>query len=350
MSDMNYSAIASSLATIFDNRITSQINRATVITQLLPVVPGQSHNVNWVASFGTGVGRVVADGAVVDRTNDPAKDDKVPASLNYGTYTEVFGVTGRALAGAAATGNPAALENLFAEELGDAASRFAKKIEMDLFTGDGTNNSMIGMNASAGMLRATGVYANIDRAVRTQWAATELLNGGVGRTLTLDLMRDMRRRIYVASGVKPDLIITTPELHQKYGGLIGQQRRFVQDVYLRGQQIKLDGGYQALEFDGIPVIEAVDCPTGVMNFISSQYVEIVPQPDPVTMVNQSMGYVGAQGTPEEQFGTPPARIQARINPLGRDGDRYQFQLIAYLCARIKRPNSGGMIGDLNYLL
>lgn len=350
MSDTLYSTIATSLATLFDPELTSQINRATVTTPLLPIKPGDSHNVNWVARFGSGVGRVVADGAVVDRTNDPQKDDKVPATLNYGTYTEVFGVSGRALSGALATGNPMALKNLFAEEITEAAERFAKKIEIDLFTGTGANDGIIGMNATAGSLRSTGVYANIDRSVRTQWAATEMLNGGVGRALTLSLMREMRRRIYNASGLKPDVIITTPELHQKYGELISVQRRYVQEVTLRGQTIKLDGGYQMLEFDGIPIIEAVDCPTGVMNFVNSRYVQIMVQPDPVTQVNQSMGPIGVAGTPEEQFGQPPERIRARINPLGRDGDRYQFQLLAYLTARNKRPNSGGMIGDLNYQL
>lgn len=350
MSDMNYSAIAASLATIFSNKVANQINRSTVITQLFPVVTGDSHNINWVASFGSATGKVIADGAVVDRTNDPQKDDKVPASLNYGTYSETFGVTGRALAGALASGNPSELKNLFASEIKDASERFAKRVEIDLFTGAGVNDAFVGMNASAGALRATGTYANIDRAVRTQWAATEMANGGVGRALTLSLMRDMRRRIYIASGSKPDLIVTTPELHMKYGELIGQQRRWMQDVHLRGQKVTLDGGYQYLEFDGIPVIEAVDAVTGTMDFVSSSSMEIVTQPDPINMINQSMGPIEVKGTAEEQFGDPGARIRARINPLGRDGDRYQFQLLAYLGFRCKRPNTGGIISDLNYQL
>lgn len=349
MTDMNYAAIAGALATLFDADITSQINRSTVVTQLLPVVPGQSHNINWDVRFGTAVGRTVADGAVVDRTNDPAKDDKVPATLNYGIYTDVFGVTGFALRAAANTGNPMALRNLFAEELSDSAERFAKKIEIDLFTGAG-GTGMVGMNATAGALRATGVYANIDRSVRTQWAATEMLNGGVGRALTIPLMREMRRRVYIASGLKPDLIVTTPELHQKYGELIGQQRRWMQDVTLRGQKITLDGGYQYLEHDGVPVIESVDAVAGTMNFINSRFMQIIPMPDGADEVNRAMGMVGVQGSEEEQLGMPAPRIRARIQPLGVDGDRFQFQLIAYLALRNKRCNSGGILGDLNAAL
>lgn len=349
MSDQALATISNSLATLFDNDITSQINRSTVMLQILDVVPGQAHNINWVARFGTAVGRTTSDGAVVDRTNDTQKDDKVPAQLNYGIYTEVFGVTGLALAGAYRTGNPQALKDLFAEELSDAVERFAKKVEIDIFTGAGAN-SIIGLNSTAGALRATGIYANIDRSVRTQWAATEMLNGGVGRALTLDLMREMRRRIYVASGTKPDVIVTTPELHQKYGSLIGQQRRWMQDVTLRGQKITLDGGYQMLEFDGIPVIESVDCPTGVMDFINTRRTQIVPLPEMVGGVNQGMAQVGVKGTEETQFGMPTPKLTARINPLGRDGDRVQFQLIAYLQMRNKQCNSGGILGDLNAAL
>lgn len=347
MSDTIYSTIANSLATIFDNDISSQINRSTVALQLLPVTDGDSHNISWSVRFGTGIGKTALDGAVVNRTTDPQVDEKVPAQLNYGTYTETFGVGGQALAGAWATGNPLALKNLFAEELSDAAERFAKKVEIDLFTGSGSNGEMIGMNATAGALRATGVYAGIDRAVKTQWAGTEMLNGGVGRALTLSLMRQMRRRIYVASGAKPDLIITTPELHQKYGELIGVQRRWMQDVTLRGTKITLDGGYQFLEFDGVPIIESVDAVTGTMNFINTRRLGVKVLPDPMNQVTQPMGSVGVRGSEEEQLGMPNARLTARINPLGRDGDRYQFQLIAYLGLRNKQPNSGGIIADLD---
>lgn len=350
MSDANYAAVASTLGTIFEDDIVSSINRATVLLQMMPTGPSRSHTINWSVRFGTGTGKTTTDGADVDLTTDPGFDPKVPAQLSHGIYMEPFAVTGLALAGAMATGNPAALKDLFAEELGDAIERLAKKLAIDLYTGDGTSGAMIGLYATAGALRATGVYAGIDRAVRTQWAATELLNGGVPRALTLDLMRDMRQRVYTASGKKPDLIICEPALHTKYGKLLGQQRRYVQEVTLRGQRIVLDGGYYMLEFDGVPVLEDVDSPAGKMAFLTSRFLRLQQLPDAITAVNQGMAQVGVKGTDEEQLGMPNAKLTARINPLGRKGDKYVFQLILYPQLVNRRCNASGYIGDLDATL
>lgn len=340
--------IANSLTTIFEDRIVSQINRATVLLQILPCGPGYTgKNISWVARFGTAVGASTAEGATVSTFNN---DDKIPATLEYATYTDAFGVTGRALAGAMAAGNPAELANLFLDELNNSTERLAKGVAIDLYTGSGAANVIMGLVASSGGIMNTGTYATIDRAARTQWQGTVMSNGGVGRALTFDLMREMRRRIYNASGAKPDIIVTTSELHQKYGTLFGQQRRWVADVTLRGNKITLDGGYYALEMDGIPIFEDIDCPTGDMLFLNSNFINVFQLPDGVTAVNQSMAMIGISGSPEEQLGAPTAKLTARINPLGRDGDQYKFQLIIYPQLRVKRPNTCGVIVDLDATL
>jgi hypothetical protein len=208
----------------------------------------------------------------------------------------------------------------------------------------------MGLVATGGGIMSTGTYANINRATYSQWAGTLMSNAGVARALTFDLMREMRRRIYSASGLKPDLIVTTPELHEKYGKLFGQQRRYVQEIRLRGQTLTLDGGYQMLEFDGIPVLEDVDCPSEHMLFINTRYVRVVQLADQVDSVNNSMSMVGLSGTPEEQLGQPSSKLTARINPLGRDGDSYKFQLICYPQLQVRRPNSCGVITDLDATL
>ncbi len=220
MSLVAMAQIAASLTTIFEEQITSQINRATVLLQVLPVGPGTTgKNISWNARFGTAVGGARAEGADVSVLNN---DDKVPATLEFGTYDDSFGVTGKAMAAARAARNPQELQNLFVDELGDCVERLAKGIAIDLYTGSGAANFIMGLVASAGGIMDTGTYAGIDRAVRAQWRGTVMSNGGVGRALTFDLMREMRRRIYIASGLKTDLIITTPELHEKYGRLFGR--------------------------------------------------------------------------------------------------------------------------------
>lgn len=340
--------IASSLATIFEDTIATQINRATVLLQVLPVGDGTTgKNIAWVARFGSAVGGARAEGAAVANLNS---DTKVPATLNFGTYDDSFGITGKALAGARAARNPAELSNLFAEELLECVERLAKGVAIDVYTGSGATDVIMGLVASGGAIMDTGVYAGIDRSNYPQWAGTVDGNSGVGRALTFQLMRDLRRQIYRASGQKPDLVVTTPEIHEKYGLLFGQQRRYITEIKLRGSMITLDGGYQMLEFDGIPVLEDVDCPTGDMIMLNTRYVRVLQLPDEVNSVNQGEAMVGIAGTDEEQLGQPSRKLRARINPLGKTGDFFMFQLILYPQLQVKRPNTCGMISDIDYTL
>lgn len=348
MSTVALSTIANALTTIFEDQIASQINRATPLLQVLPTGYGTTgKNISWPARFGSAVGGARAEGAPVVTLNN---DSKIPATLDFGTYDDAFGVTGKAMAAARAARNPEELANLFVDELGDCVERLAKGIAIDLYSGSGATNVIMGLVASSGAIMSTGTYAGIDRGTYPQWAGNVMSNGAVGRALTFDLMREMRRRIYVASGLKPDLIITTPELHEKYGKLFGQQRRYVTEVRMRGQNILLDGGYQMLEFDGIPVLEDNDCVTGDMLFLCTRHIKVQQLADQADAINQSMSMVGLAGTPEEQFGQPNAKLTARVNPLGRDGDVYKFQLICYPQLQVKRPNSCGVIQDLDAAL
>jgi len=346
MADTTLAAVAGTLATLFEDRITSQINRSCVALQLLPVGPGEGKNLQWSARFGTDVGESIADGADV-QAGDYKRDSKVPASLDYGTYHAPFAVTGKALAGALVTGNPAELAALFADELGDAIERLAKGIQTALYTGDGTTDNMFGLCATGGPLATTGTYAGIDRSTYPQWASNVDDNGGTPRALTLDLMRDIRTEVYEACGMPFDLILTTPALHAKYSKLIGQERRWVDNVRLRGGKITLDAGFHMLEFDGVPVVRDVDVPTGEMLFLNSEYLKVCQMPDGLSAVNQSMAMAALVGSPEDQFGEGRTRLTARINPLGRTGDKYKFQLILYPQLKNRRPNAHGRIIDLD---
>jgi len=340
--------IASALTTIFEDRIASQINRATVLLQVLPVGNGTTgKNITWAARFGTAVGAARAEGAAVVTFDN---DDKIPAALEFGTYDTAFSVTGKAMAMAAAARNPEELSNLFVDELGDSVERLAKGVAGDLWVGSGAANFIFGLLATGGPLSNTGTYAGIDRAVRTQWQSNVSANGGVGRALTFDVMRAMRAQIYRASGMKPDLWVTTPELYNKYGSLFGQQRRYVMDIRLRGQQIALDGGFTMLEHDGVPILEDVDCPTGNMVALNTATIRVLQLPDQVTAANQSMAMISVMGTPEEQLGQPTGKLTARIHALGPTGDAYPFQLIMYPQLQCRYPFRNGVIKDLDAAL
>lgn len=343
---MDFATLSAALASLFEDRITMQINRAIVLANLLPVTPGQGKNVQWVARFGTQTGAVISDGADVSSFHS---DTKVPAVLQYGTYHDAFSITGKARAAAAAAGNPQELVDLFGEEIEESTQRLAVKIAADLYTGTGATDNINGLLSASGAapaVGATGTYAGLSRVTYTQWQSTVMANGAVGRPLTTALMREMRRRIYIASGEKPDIIVTDPIQHEAYGNLIDPQRRYSQDMYLRGQQIKLDGGYQVLEFDGIPVVEDAAHPAGKMSFLNTRHLSLKQLASGSDAVNQSMGSMQLAGTPEEQYGQRAMKLTARVQPLAITGDATKFALFCYPQLQCKRPNAQGVLEDL----
>lgn len=347
MATADYSNIAGALATIFEDQIASQFNRATVLSKLLPYRPTVGKNIVWDAEFGDLPNTsVLADGSPVTDFNN---DTIVPATLTTGTYSEGFGVTGKALAAAAAAGNPAALADLFGEKLDRAVMRLAANINLDFYTGANASDTIVGMTSTDGGLVATGTYAGLARGTYAAWAGNELLNNGAPRALSFKLMRDAIRTIYEASGMSPDLIVCDPFTWSQYGLLFGNDRRYQQDVYLRGQKITLDGGLMALAFDGVPVVQDIHCPAGTMIFLNTNFVAIRQLPDAMGGVpgrDGGDGMVRLHGTAEAQYGDGPSGLTARINPLAVSGDKYNFQLVLYPQLQVRRPNSCAILGDL----
>jgi len=346
MSLVTQAAIANNLATIFEDQITSQINRSAVSLQLVQVGAGQGKNVQWSARFGTDVSGSRADGADLV-PGDFKNDTKVPANLDYGTYDAPFSMTGKAIAAAMNARNPAELENLFADEMGDAVERLAKGLNQEFYTGTGGTDEINGLYNTAGPLDTTGVYAGIDRSGQAQWASNELDNSGTPRALSFALMRSTLDAVYDASGENIDLIVAGSALWSKFGNLFATERRWTQTVNLRGQEIVLSGGHKALEFDGIPVVRDVDHPLTKMSFLSTRHVKMCQMPDAISEVNQSAGMVDVAGSPEMDFGQQSTGLSARINPLGRNGDSYRFQLILYPQLQVRRCNAQASLIDLD---
>jgi hypothetical protein len=145
----------------------SQINRATVLLQLVPVGNGPGKNLTWGGAVRH---RRSARRSPTARTSAAFNnDDKVPATLDYGTYHDAFAVTGKALAAAANTRNPDELADLFGDELGDSVERLAKGISQALYTGDGSTDAIMGLcDNTAGAILDTGIYATINRVVEAR--------------------------------------------------------------------------------------------------------------------------------------------------------------------------------------
>jgi hypothetical protein len=348
-------AITNALPTLLADKVIPQMNRSAPELQLIPFKAGQHKNLVFDVEFknaSESANSALAEGAAVSTYGD---DDIVPATLNWCDYSESIAVTGKALSsarGSAGAGGASELQDLWTHKTMGAVRRLAKNLGRDFWTGPGTGNRMLGLYGgstltSGAPLSNAGTYAGVNRATYADWKANVLLNGGVQRPLSFDLMRDMRKAIYDACGEMPDLIMCDSTQHEAYGKLFGDQRRYVQEVTIRGQKITLDGGYRALEFDGIPIIASVNHPAGYMTFLNTNYVKMAALDDMPTEANRSPRMVQLQAMPEEQLQSGTCPFRARLNPLAVTGDLYPIQMILYPQIYVERCNAFGVLGDLN---
>lgn len=345
MAVRDIASIDGALATIFENEVAPQVNRAVVALQFLPCIPADGKNISWDVKFGTATPTTaaIADGATVTTFN---VDDKIPATLQYTTYHDAFTINGRASAMAAAAGNPAQLGNLFRDDLRDSVNRVSRAIGNDFYLGTGASNKMLGiLDATAGGIIDSGSYAGISRGTYAQWKGNVVDAATNGLSFTL--IRDLIRLIYTASGRKPDFFLCDPTQHEKLGLLFGANRRYVDQIRVRGELIKLDGGYNVLEFDGAPVIEDVLCPA--QTFVAGNSTEMrmryLPQPTAEQM-QAAEGMVPLMGTSEFQFGVGAIKMMGRIVRLAKVGDAENFAIYIYPQVQVRSPNTAGFIKNL----
>lgn len=351
MATQSYSSIGGALGTRFADEVTSVINRACVLAQLLEAKPADGKNISWTVKMGDASATSTAyigDGTDVSTFN---RDLKVPAYLEYARYHDAFTVTGFAELAAAAAGNPAQLANLLFGELQDSAERLAKAIAEEIYTGTGATNRIHGLLASgAPAIGATGAYANINPATSgyEQWAGNEV--DALNAPISFDLLRQLRRAVTDASGKKFDLFVCDSVQHDAIGALFGQERRYVDQVRLAdGSQIKLSGGYNVLEFDGIPIVEDLNCPAGYVLGLNTKEI-FFKQMDPDAlnaMFGDQAGSVQLGGTAEEQFGKKMMGLRAKVTKLARSGDATKIALFTYPQLVVRQRNAHGFIKNLD---
>lgn len=353
---VTYAARQAALATLFENAVASQINRSCVGMQLITKLAADGKNVSWDVATGTAVPTTAAIADGVDVTNYNS-DTKEQAVLSYAIYHEAFSITGLAEAAARAAGNPAQLANLLQDELSDALDRLGAAIGYDFYWGTGGSNTMFGLvDPSNGPLTAAGTYAGIARSGKAQWEGNTV-DCGNGR-IQVAKVRELVRKIYIASGKQPDFYITTPIVFDQLADQLSAQRRFVQEVNLptRGT-IRLDGGYDVVDFDGKPVFKDVrlaktaSASSGVFLGINSSTVRLryLPQPTAAQIMAAARPEMGITVTPEAQLNTAGTGLMGKIEELAKTGDKRKLAIYVYITPQVRQPNANGVIQSINEL-
>lgn len=340
MGAQKFSTITSALQTLYMANLVPQINRSAVTLGLLPKRTSPGKDISWAVATGTGKAGAKADGA---DESSYRSDDKRGASLDYVIYTDPFQTSGFAKAAAANSGGPSPLSSLDLSDMMESTQRMAHGLNDAIFNGVGSTE-MLGMTTSGGPVDDAGTYATIARGSVSQWQSTVDGNSSVNRPLSTDLMRSMRTSIYEASGLRPNLIVTSPAQFENYGQLLDDKRRYVEQIQLDSRTIRLDAGFTALSFDGIPVVMDADCPDGEMYFLNTNflYLDVLP---PVTD-GVTWSQLAVSGTAEEQFNSVGTGLSLKVNKLSNAGDYTRYQSVVYCQLVNLRPNSCGLIEDL----
>jgi len=353
MATVTLQDILNSLSQIFAPELDRQFNRQAVTAELLPKRAGAGKNIGWDVRFSRSVHAAsFTEGSPVGADEFQA-DVTVPATLQWASYRSAFSLSGLAVAAASGSvGSALELLDQFGTNLTDAASDLISQINGALFGGVGTGTNIAGF-FGGGAVAASGTYANVNRATYPAWAANVLGNGGSSRALTKALLDQLEEDIYIACGMMPDIIVCSPGIARSYEGLFDSMKHvFIergdvsalrQDVSnVGGPVIPPNTGFTGLSYKGIPIYRDRDCPGGKLLMLNRQYVQIrtLPQvPLGTATITRETELSGAPGN--------NTRITARIDSLAKEGDADRFQLVTYLQMQVRKPNSCGVIEDLN---
>lgn len=105
-----------------------------------------------------------------------------------------------------------------------------------------------------------GKYLGITRSSYPEWQSSVVDNSAVA--ITEAKIRSMLDLVETEGDARPDLIITNYNQRAKYEALLTPSKRFVNPM-------ELEGGFRALEFDGLPIVVDKDAPPEHWWFIST---------------------------------------------------------------------------------
>lgn len=142
------------------------------------------------------------------------------------------------------------------------------------------------------------------------------------RALTLNLMDKMFDNVEESAGKDygPDLILTTRALRREYLDLCRTDRRFVNTM-------TLDGGWKAIDYNGVPFTVDNDAIDGEIYFLSTRDLNLFRMSD--------YDWMNKDGA-----------VLARVSGY----DAYEAVLFRYAELGCKRRNTHGVLCDLSYTL
>ena len=173
---------------------------------------------------------------------------------------------------------------LSATEIELSAAADADVADNDVITRANASNDTTGANyVSYEMMGIKGIVDdgeyvttlhNISRTTYPYWnCATNSTdsNAGTLRDMSLDLIQASLTSVESRGG-KTNLIISDHAMRDAYAALVVADKRYVDTM-------DLDGGFKALEYNGIPWVPDADCPNNTVFFIDTDHLQLMQMSD-----------------------------------------------------------------------
>jgi len=288
------------------------------------VKTGKGNGIRWPARYAGNaqVGSYGDGDAAGGAGNQAAKE----AFLAWKFNKAEISITGPSLAVGAAGGM---VVDPLRFELDNGLLDMRDAINTQIMT-DGSGNSAKDITGLLAALADSGTYAALDRSSYTWWKAYVSANGGTPRALTEALMRTVKKTVEARGGVVTAIYAGADQWYA-YGDLLRAERR-------QQDPRTLTGGYQALDFEGTPLIKVPAYPTGRMDFVDERLIEyhMLPVTSENTVIASLRNVVAVPGVPG--FG---------ILVLGATKDAADFWIIHYSQLVVRNPYRMGVLKDLS---
>jgi hypothetical protein len=234
------------------------------LVKLFGTKSGEGHEAQWIVHYDRNNSAVFYKED--DPFQEPGKQAYERARKPYKMARITYGASGLAIA--ATKSDTAALIRTLAEEARRASIDLLYKIDGHLLNINpnavADEYARVEMDSLGDIVRNTGVYATIDRATAPWWRSVVLANGGTPRALTMGLFQQMRAELEKPEREADISFILTSRVHfDQYGNLLEDRRRWVNVT-------KADGGFEALEYDSIPVMVVPRMQPGAMFFLDKR--------------------------------------------------------------------------------
>lgn len=250
----NTAQLAELINRVWDEPFAELISRDEFLLKRFPKVDGSGDGVRWhvMADQKNTTAASYAEGAAQPTA---VAHKYLNAFLTWRYVWAWVQVSGQAIAQTRGEGGfRQALQN----ELQESMLDLRNQINNYLLANTATATDIDGVQTS---VTNSGVYANIDPATYTEWAA--YLNT-TASALTIALMQDVKTKLEDMPRLgQVSVILTGATQWNNYGNLLTSLRRFTPEQ-------TLDGGFQALDFEGVPVVKVRGYATGRMDFLSEK--------------------------------------------------------------------------------